>query len=76
MADEKLKKQDPRLFLTGLTGTGTDDQNITLGGNGLLFIGLILAGLTAAVIVLGVLLGVGSSGFKRFDDDYGYSEPS
>ncbi|XP_045113499.1 uncharacterized protein LOC123505833 [Portunus trituberculatus] len=73
--EKKAAEEDGRLFFTGLTGTD-DGQNITLGGNALIFLGLVLTTLIAAVIVLGVLLGVGPSLFKRFDDDYGYSSPS
>lgn len=80
---EDIDKRDSRLFLpipslTPTDGTTTPDQLLTLGGDGAVYVGLTIAGLTAAVIVLGILLAIAVGfGYKGNGSDYyGYSSPS
>lgn len=71
-ADEK----DARLFLpifpsTTTTGTGTLNPLLTLGGDSSVYVGLTIAGLTAAVIVLGILLAIAVGfGYKNNGSDF------
>lgn len=76
---DKSDKTDPRLFfpIPGTTGTGGTLNNplLTLGGDSAVYVGLTIAGLTAAVIVLGILLAisVGYNYKNGSNDFFGYS---
>ncbi|XP_050722133.1 uncharacterized protein LOC127001546 isoform X2 [Eriocheir sinensis] len=69
-------EKDARFFLpilptTGTTGSGTVNPLLTLGGDSTVYVGLTIAGLTAAVIVLGILLAIAVGfGYKNNGSDF------
>lgn len=81
--------EDGRLLVISTTGTGTfpsfptisigalTDANVTVGLGAALLAGLTIAGLAAATITLGILLGIEVKKDKKYDDyDYGFSGSS